>query len=153
MKRKSKFAIGALIIALICLIGLAIWSLKRGKKMSRITSSGETREIRVPNIPGMKLISEKKKDECSEELVYIYKLYKDKDLSSHLEQPIKNAFLSQGWQLEKETIKNGFKVFRFSSQKSGDLEKMLIKIGFESEQGTKLFLDYLWPPCSSQTYE
>ena len=149
MRKIAKIIIIVVIGILIALAGFVIWSLESGQKMSRTTPSGEQREIRVPNIPDMELLSEEK-GECSHQLEYVYKLYKDQDLSEYLEKPLKGTFLGQDWKLEEESTENGFKVLKFSSEKAGDFEIMIIKISFAPEQGTKLFLDYQWPPCSER---
>lgn len=152
-KQRFKIMIVVIAIVLIGLIGFAIWSLRDKEKTNGTTPSGEQgekqREIRIPNIPDIELLSEEK-GECSHQLEYVYKLYRDKDLSGYLEKPIRDAFLGQDWKLEEETAENGFKVFKFSSEKAEDFELMIVRIGFEPGKGTVLFLDYQWPPCSEE---
>lgn len=147
--RKTKIIIIVIVVIAVGLVGLIFWMLGGGQKVTWITSTGEQRSIVMPKIPGMKLISEEK-GECFWQANYVYEWYKDKDLSEHIKSQLKEVFSKQDWKLEKGAMEEGFHILRFSTEKSGSYETMVIKIIFEPGQGTLFSLNYQWPPCASK---
>lgn len=150
MKRKTKIIIMVpAAVVLLGITGFALWSFLGGQGVVWTTEAGEKRGIQIPKIPGMELISEEK-TECSYDVNYVYKFYKNVDLSDQISGPVKSAFLKKGWTLKDEKTENNFQFLDFYTEKAGDLEVMTIGIGFEQGRGTVFSLEYQWPPCSAE---
>ncbi|MBI4812686.1 hypothetical protein HY798_04635 [Candidatus Falkowbacteria bacterium] len=148
MKYKTKIII-IISVIVIGLIGLGFWIFGGGQKVTWTTSAGEQRSIVMPKIPGMKFISEER-GECFWRATYAYEWYKDQDLSMHIKDLLQSVFSQQNWVLESDIMEGGFHVLRFSTEKSGSYETMVMKIIFEPGRGTLFSLNYQWPPCAGK---
>jgi len=143
---KKKILIIIAFAAVLILAGLtliAIKSFRSGTTLTHETPEG-TRSINLPAIPGMEKISEEE-GECFQKTTYVYTLTKI-DISSHLVDQLKSAFSNRGWQLTAETAE----ILTFTTTAQRELEKIILRFGFEEGKGTLLTLEYQWPPCSNQ---
>jgi hypothetical protein len=102
MSRRTKILI--IIGILILLMVAGFWASRffiPEKKVSWKTSTGGEFGIAIPNIPGMSLISEEKK-ECSYRAEYLYTLKKDVDISDYLKKTLQDNIQKRSdWQLKK----------------------------------------------------
>ncbi|MDD5627369.1 MAG: GerMN domain-containing protein [Patescibacteria group bacterium] len=149
MRRKNKIIILA---AVLIVILFGFWEFLARDQGVNFIIEGKRETVHLPRFPGMQLISSQK-GECSFEASYAYRFYKGRNLSKYVIDSLKEGFILKSWEMKDARDEEGFNVFEFYKEKDGKLETVELKIGFQENKGTVVFLNYKRPPCSESKKE
>lgn len=151
MQYKNKIII-VVILVIIFFSLFAFWELLGRDQEVNFLIEGKRETVHLPRFPGMQLISSQK-GECSFEASYAYRFYKGRNLSKYVIDSLKEGFILKSWEMKDTRNEEGFNVFEFYKEKGGKLETAELKIGFQENRGTVVFLNYKRPPCSESKKE
>lgn len=149
MQRKNKIVILA---AILIFIFFGFWEFLARDQKVNFVMEGKRETVHLPRFPGMQLISSQKGD-CSFEASYAYRFYKGRNLSKYVIDSLKEGFILKNWEMKDTRNEEGFNVFEFYKEKDGKMETAELKIGFQKNKGTVVFLNYKRPPCSESKKE
>lgn len=149
MRRKNKIIILA---AILIFIFFGFWEFLARDQEVNFTIEGKEETVHLPRFPGMQLVSSQK-GECSFEASYAYRFYKGRNLSKYMIDSLKEGFILKNWEMKDTRDEGGFNIFEFYKEKGGKLETAELKIGFQENKGTVVFLNYKRTPCSESKKE